>query len=106
MVIHADVNEPDSDALTLLDDHRGAIGTSLAVEGEPVELHRKCVRHSVVWQQRPLLNHDPEVAIEWPADLELIPSARDAAAPLLRDIADELPFVYESSADLASAPAP
>ena len=37
---------------------------------------------------------DPDVRIEWPADLELIPSARDAAAPLLREVAAELPFVY------------
>lgn len=38
---------------------------------------------------------DPDVGIAWPTDLELAPSARDAAAPLLREIADELPFVYQ-----------
>lgn len=38
---------------------------------------------------------DPDVAISWPPDLELMPSMRDANAPLLRDVADELPFVYE-----------
>jgi len=37
---------------------------------------------------------DPDVGIRWPAGLELLPSARDAAAPLLREVADELPFVY------------
>lgn len=37
---------------------------------------------------------DPDVAIEWPAGLELLPSPRDASAPLLREVADELPFVY------------
>lgn len=37
---------------------------------------------------------DPDIGIEWPAGLELLPSPRDAAAPLLRDVADELPFVY------------
>ena len=38
---------------------------------------------------------DPDVAIAWPlpAD-ELIPSQRDIDAPLLRDVADELPFEY------------
>ena len=36
---------------------------------------------------------DPDVAIEWP-DLELVPSERDANAPLLAEIADDLPFVY------------
>ena len=37
---------------------------------------------------------DPEVAIVWPAEIEPIVSARDAAAPTLRELADELPFVY------------
>ena len=37
---------------------------------------------------------DPDVAIEWP-DVELLPSERDLAAPLLRDVADRLPFAYE-----------
>ena len=36
---------------------------------------------------------DPDVAVSWP-DLALEVSARDASAPRLRDIADELPFVY------------
>jgi dTDP-4-dehydrorhamnose 3,5-epimerase len=35
---------------------------------------------------------DPEVGIEWPAGLELVPSAKDAAAPALAEIASELPF--------------
>jgi dTDP-4-dehydrorhamnose 3,5-epimerase len=37
---------------------------------------------------------DPDVGIAWPADVELTPSQRDASAPLLREIADELPFTY------------
>lgn len=37
---------------------------------------------------------DPDLAIEWPAGIELTPSARDAAAPRLRDLAGELPFEY------------
>jgi len=40
-----------------------------------------------------LLWNDPEIGIEWP-DVELIPSERDANAPLLSEIADELPFEY------------
>ena len=35
--------------------------------------------------------NDPEVGIEWP-DVELVYSERDAAAPRLAEIADELPF--------------
>jgi len=41
---------------------------------------------------------DPDVAIAWPEGLELVPSERDDRAPLLRDVADELPFAYRSSA--------
>jgi dTDP-4-dehydrorhamnose 3,5-epimerase len=35
---------------------------------------------------------DPEVGIEWPADLTLTPSEKDAAAPRLSQIAAGLPF--------------
>ena len=45
--------------------------------------------------ERGIKYDDPDVAIAWPSDLELIPSMRDANAPLLRDIADELPFTYQ-----------
>ena len=37
---------------------------------------------------------DPEIGIEWPTDIELQTSERDATAPRLSEIADELPFVY------------
>ena len=38
---------------------------------------------------------DPDIAVHWPlpAD-ELVPSQRDLEAPLLKDVADELPFTY------------
>jgi len=39
---------------------------------------------------------DPDVAISWPVGLELLPSPRDAAAPRLRDVRDELPFRFEA----------
>lgn len=35
---------------------------------------------------------DPDVGIAWPTDLELDVSERDRTAPLLREIADDLPF--------------
>ena len=38
---------------------------------------------------------DPEVGIEWPAGLELTPSAKDAAAPTLAELTPRLPFRYE-----------
>ena len=37
---------------------------------------------------------DPDLAIAWP-DIDLSPSARDSAAPRLRDVEDELPFEWE-----------
>ena len=37
---------------------------------------------------------DPEVGIDWPADVEFIVSAKDAAAPRLSEIASSLPFRY------------
>ena len=46
-------------------------------------------------RERGFKYNDPEVGIEWPAGLELIPSDRDAGAPLLRDVADQLPFEYQ-----------
>jgi dTDP-4-dehydrorhamnose 3,5-epimerase len=45
--------------------------------------------------ERGIRYDDPDVAIAWPAGLELTPSARDASAPLLKDVADELPFTYQ-----------
>jgi dTDP-4-dehydrorhamnose 3,5-epimerase len=45
--------------------------------------------------ERGIKYDDPEVGIEWPLPTEeLIPSERDANAPLLSEIADELPFEY------------
>lgn len=37
---------------------------------------------------------DPDVAIDWPGDLEFVVSERDARAPRLRDIAADLPFAF------------
>ena len=45
--------------------------------------------------ERGIAYDDPDVAIEWPAGVELQVSARDASAPRLRDVEDDLPFVFE-----------
>ena len=37
---------------------------------------------------------DPDVAIEWPQQIELIASQRDRSAPTLAELAPSLPFVY------------
>ena len=48
--------------------------------------------------ERGIAYNDPDVAIEWPLPVEeLIPSQRDATAPLLRDIEAELPFTYNGA---------
>ena len=46
--------------------------------------------------ERGIAYNDPDVGIEWPLPVdELIVSERDAAAPTLRELADELPFRFE-----------
>jgi dTDP-4-dehydrorhamnose 3,5-epimerase len=46
------------------------------------------VERAIAWD-------DPDVGIRWPLPIEeLIVSDRDAAAPRLSEVADELPFVY------------
>jgi dTDP-4-dehydrorhamnose 3,5-epimerase len=46
--------------------------------------------------ERGIAYNDPEVGIEWPVPVaDLKPSQRDATAPKLSEIADDLPFVYE-----------
>jgi len=45
--------------------------------------------------ERAIAWNDPDIAIKWPLPVaELIVSDRDAAAPRLREIADELPFEW------------
>jgi len=44
--------------------------------------------------ERGIRYDDPEVGIQWPAGLALSVSARDASAPRLREVADQLPFRY------------
>jgi dTDP-4-dehydrorhamnose 3,5-epimerase len=44
--------------------------------------------------ERSIAHDDPDLAIAWPADLDLLVSERDRAAPRLREIASELPFTY------------
>jgi dTDP-4-dehydrorhamnose 3,5-epimerase len=47
--------------------------------------------------ERGIRYDDPDVGIEWPLPVgELIPSERDAAAPTLSEVADELPFEYRA----------
>jgi dTDP-4-dehydrorhamnose 3,5-epimerase len=53
--------------------------------------------------ERGIAYDDPDVGIQWPLPVrELIPSERDATAPLLREIEAELPFVYGAAAVAAA----
>jgi dTDP-4-dehydrorhamnose 3,5-epimerase len=48
--------------------------------------------------ERGIAYNDPDVAIAWPEGIELKPSKRDSEAPLLRDVEQDLPFVYDKAA--------
>jgi dTDP-4-dehydrorhamnose 3,5-epimerase len=46
--------------------------------------------------ERGIAWNDPDVAVRWPLpEAELVVSARDSQAPLLRELESELPFQYE-----------
>ena len=52
--------------------------------------HDPSLERGIAW-------NDPDVGIEWPLpESELTISARDSAAPLLRELAQELPFEYRA----------
>ena len=64
------------------------------VTSDGADVVYKCINYYDASIERGIAYNDPDVGIEWP-DLELIPSERDANAPLLRDVESELPFAYE-----------
>ena len=65
------------------------------VVGEMADVMYKCSSYYDESIERGIAYDDPDVAIEWPAGVELQVSARDASAPRLRDVEDDLPFVFE-----------
>jgi len=62
------------------------------VLSESADVVYKCTRYYDPEIERGFRYDDPEVGIAWPPDVELLASAREAAAPLLSEIAAELPF--------------
>jgi dTDP-4-dehydrorhamnose 3,5-epimerase len=64
------------------------------VTSEIADVMYKCSGYYDESIERGIAYNDPEVGIEWPADIELVPSERDAGAPRLNEIAAELPFTY------------
>jgi dTDP-4-dehydrorhamnose 3,5-epimerase len=65
------------------------------VTSELADVMYKCDAYYDESVERGIKYDDPGVGIEWPG-IELIPSERDASAPLLADIAAELPFEYRA----------
>jgi dTDP-4-dehydrorhamnose 3,5-epimerase len=64
------------------------------VTSEVADVVYKCSTYYDPEAERGISFRDPDVGIEWP-DVELTPSERDEQAPLLKDVAEQLPFVYE-----------
>ena len=64
------------------------------VTGDTADVIYKCSAYYDEAIERGIKYDDPDVGIEWPSDIELEPSERDASAPLLREIEAELPFRY------------
>lgn len=59
---------------------------------EVADVTYKCSTYYDPAIERGFRHDDPDVAIDWPQDIELLVSQRDREAPLLREIYDELPF--------------
>jgi dTDP-4-dehydrorhamnose 3,5-epimerase len=63
------------------------------VTSESADVLYKCNAYYDESIERGIKYDDPDLGIQWP-DIDLIPSDRDANAPQLREIEDELPFRY------------
>jgi dTDP-4-dehydrorhamnose 3,5-epimerase len=64
------------------------------VASEVADVVYKCSSYYDGALERGIRFDDPDVGVEWPAGLDLQPSERDTAAPLLREVRDGLPFTY------------
>jgi dTDP-4-dehydrorhamnose 3,5-epimerase len=72
------------------------------VLSETADVVYKCSNYYVPELERGIAYDDPDIGIRWPDDIELVVSERDASAPRLRDVADELPFVYQPAGGAAA----
>ena len=68
-------------------------GHGFCVTSEVADVVYKCSSYYDAEVERGIAYDDPDVGIEWPA-IELVVSERDAQAPRLAEVADELPFEY------------
>jgi dTDP-4-dehydrorhamnose 3,5-epimerase len=69
-------------------------GHGFVVTSETADVVYKCSWYYIAETERGIRFDDPDVGIEWPEGLDLQVSDRDRDAPLLRDVKDDLPFVY------------
>ncbi len=83
----------------VLDDVSGAMlwipvgfGHGFLVLSEVADFVYKCTNYYDPATEAGFRFDDPEVGVEWPTEVELLYSERDATAPLLSEIADTLPF--------------
>ena len=70
-------------------------GHGFCVVSAVADVLYKCSAYYDESIERGIAYDDPDVGIDWP-DVELVPSQRDATAPRLRDVQDDLPFVYDA----------
>jgi dTDP-4-dehydrorhamnose 3,5-epimerase len=69
-------------------------GHGFCVLSEAADVIYKCSTYFAQEKEGGIAYDDPDVGIEWPAGIDLLPSERDANAPRLRDVEDQLPFTY------------
>jgi dTDP-4-dehydrorhamnose 3,5-epimerase len=82
-----------------LDDERAhqlyipvGFGHGFCVTSEVADFVYKCTNYYDPATEAGIRFDDPEVGVQWPSEVELLYSERDATAPLLSEIADTLPF--------------
>jgi dTDP-4-dehydrorhamnose 3,5-epimerase len=69
-------------------------GHGFCVLSETADFVYKCTNYYDAATESGIRFDDPDVGIEWPADVELLYSERDRTAPRLAEVADSLPFTY------------
>jgi dTDP-4-dehydrorhamnose 3,5-epimerase len=67
-------------------------GHGFLVLSESADFVYKCTNYYDPVTEAGIRFDDPSVGIQWPSDIELLYSERDATAPTLEDVRDSLPF--------------
>jgi dTDP-4-dehydrorhamnose 3,5-epimerase len=69
-------------------------GHGFVVTSDEADVIYKCSAYYDGAIEAGIAYDDPDVGIEWPEGVELIPSERDSTAPRLSEVRDSLPFRY------------